>query len=96
MSARNLSNAFGKLLLVDSSHERNGGDGVFFQARRCARQVDITRCLRPFQIAGERHAYDGADTTEIQRIALDDDDRAAVAWSRSDRFTQIGPPNVSL
>jgi hypothetical protein len=27
---------------------------------------------------------------------LDDDDRAAVAWSRSDRFTQIGPPNVSL
>ena len=43
------------------------------------RQDYISGCVRPFQIARERHADNRRDSTPIERIALDDDDRPSKA-----------------
>ena len=56
------------------------------------------RCqgVPPFEIAGQRHANDRSDPTSIERVALHDDDGAAIAGSGPLGLPQIGPPDVSL
>ena len=66
---------------------------VFRQACGLSGKERATRGFSPDKITCKGHAHDGRDTTLIQMVALNHNDRATKTRSRSSRIRQVRPPN---
>jgi hypothetical protein len=65
---------------VERNDLRNVRHRILGQISRSCTEPYIARRVRPFQIARERHAYDGADLASVQSVSLNDDNRPAKTW----------------
>ena len=92
---RQLSDAFGKYVLVEAHDLRNVCYRILGQTGVTGRQSNVSRSRGPFQVACQRDADDRRNSAAIQRIALHNDDRPTEAWARTE-LTHVGPPSFAL
>lgn len=96
LTLRQLPNAFSEILLVERHDLRDVGDRLLGESCRAWRQRYISGRVAPFQITRQCHADDRRDSTSVERIALDDNDRPSKARARAPRLGKVGPPHVPL
>jgi hypothetical protein len=64
---------------IEAVDLRDVRDRFLWQTGRRCSEEDVPRGLRMTQVARENDAHDGRDTTSVECISLDDDDRASKA-----------------
>jgi hypothetical protein len=69
---------------------------VFGESCETSSQGDISGCVGPSKVAGQRYAYDSANAAPVQGIPLYDHHRSSKSRTRSCGRRQIGPPYFSL
>ena len=94
--ARQPSYAFGKEILIDGDDLRDISHRILREAGDPSKQLDISRGQRPFEVAGQRNADDGVNTTLIEGVTLHHNYRPAESRPGASRGGKVRPPNLAL
>jgi hypothetical protein len=96
LATRDFADSLSELLLVERDDERHVCHGILRESSRARGQKNISRCVTPLEVTGERNAHDRTDATDIDRVTLNHQYRSPIPRSRSHWLTEIGPPDFAL
>ncbi len=96
LCASKFTDPIGENCFVQGDNLRDVGDRILREAGEFAWKMDVPWGICPCKVAGQWYTNDGGYPAAIQRVPLNDHNRAAKARARSGRAGKIRPPDLSL
>ena len=86
---------FKQKFTIDGDDLRHIRHRVFSQARRLGGNQDVSGSIDQAKVRAEHHGNDGVQTTPVEGVALDDQDRPVVPGLGTLGFTEIRRPDLA-
>ena len=91
-----MSGAVGEKRFVDRDDLGDVGDGILRQARSARPKENVPWGFCEAELAGKRNDNDSRDSTSVESVPLNDENRPSKPRTGLDRIGQIRPANIAL
>jgi hypothetical protein len=91
-----VSGAVGEKRFVNRDDLGDVGDGILRQARGARPKENVSWGFCEAEVAGKRNDNHGCDSTSVESVPLNDENRPSKPRTGPDRIGQIRPANIAL